>query len=472
MEEGKNVKQTQRIRKEVVADIIVFVALLLFLISPLIQTIREYIAPHKETMFGVIRTYPFTIGHINYFTTVVVVLAWCTIAVKLMRKYQKGEHPKLFVPLVIFGILTFWMYISQMVNGFTTYAYVGDFYRNESLFTFMLYISGYFLLGTILRSDWLRWAAIISFLSANLIVGILVLIDYFVTPIRLFWDSEGMAAIFTQFNHYGYYLVIAILLSAILFVIAGGNIVLRVFCAVVYVVDNVILILNNTFGCYLAVIAALVFGAVVIAVIRKNRGECIRMLVILLAFIAITCTMRMLDYSNSKDISGLVNDIGNIAADSEQAGKAGTGRWALWKHTVEYISEKPVFGWGVEGITERLGMESDTINDRPHNEYLQWTAFFGIPGGLLYLAGLCVIMFGMFPRIKKSDSVSLACFVASAGYIASAFVGNTMYYTAPFFFIILGMMCRNRFYTCWVSKTICVKETEETETKEEVIDVG
>ncbi|MBP5462332.1 MAG: hypothetical protein J6Y20_09430, partial [Lachnospiraceae bacterium] len=40
----------------------------------------------------------------------------------------------------------------------------------------------------------------------------------------------------------------------------------------------------------------------------------------------------------------------------------------------------------------------------------------------------------------------LACFIASAGYIASAFFGNTMYYTAPFFFIFLGMTCRDRFY--------------------------
>lgn len=439
-------KKTKSINKELLADILVFVSLFLFLVSPVIQSIREYIAPHKETFFGVIPTYPFTIGTINYIAAVVVVIAWVVIAIRLMRKYRNGEHPKLFIPLAIFGFLALWMYLCQEINGFTSYAYVGDFYRNESLFTFMLYICGYFLLGAILKSNRLRWAAVLSFLAGSLIMGVLVLIDFFVKELRIFWDSEGMAAIFSQYNHYGYYLLVGILLSGIIFVIRDVKLPIRIFCAIVYVTDNVILILNDTFGCYLAAIAALVFGAIVIIAIRRNKGECIRMAAVILAFVAITCVMRMFNYSSTQDMANLVSDIKEHADTNEYSSNTGTRRWILWKHTVQYISERPIFGWGVEGTSQRLESEPDTENDRPHNEYLQWAAFFGIPGALLYIAGLCVAMFGMFPQIKKTDPVSIACFVASAGYIASAFIGNTMYYTAPFFFIVLGMMCRDRFY--------------------------
>ena len=428
------------------ADVLAFVSLSLFLLSPVIQTIREAIAPHKETLFGVIRTYPFTVGTINYAVTFVAMIFWIAIVVKLLRRLRQGERLTLFAPLIIFNILLAWMYLSQTVNGFTQYAYIGDPYRNESLFTFMLYLSGYFFVGTILKSDRLRWTAVLLFLAGSLILGILVLIDFFVTPVRMFWDCDGMAAIFTQYNHYAYYLLIGILLSGIIFVIRDVKLPIRIFCAIVFIVENVILILNDTFGCYLAAIAALVFGAIVIMVIRRNKGECIRMVAVLLAFVAITCVMRLFNYSNTQDMTNLVSDIQENADTNEYSSNTGTRRWVLWKHTVQYISERPIFGWGVEGTTERLDNEPDTENDRPHNEYLQWAAFFGIPGALLYIAGLCVVMFGMFPWIKRSDPVSIGCFIASAGYIASAFVGNTMYYTAPFFFIVLGMMCRDRFY--------------------------
>ena len=437
------------VRREKLADAAVFIPLCLFLVSPLIQIVREIIAPHKETaVFGPIRTYPDTIELIQMFVLAATVIGWTVLIVNLVKRIRGKEKVSLFIPFVLFAALSVWLYTSQSVNGFTDYAYDGEPYRKESLMTFVLYLMGYFFLGTVLKSARLRKAAVLVFLAANFAVGVLTLVDHYAVSLSFIGDSntDGLSAVFHQFNHYGYYLVFGILLSAMLFVTAGEKLWLRVCCAIIYLVDTYILILNNTFGCFLAVAAALLFGAIVLVVTRKNRSEKLRMLAVLLAFVAVTLGMRVFGISNSKDITNLVKDVGEIASDSEQAASAGTGRWALWKHTVEYISEKPVFGWGVDGTTVRLGNEADTINDRPHNEYLQWAAFFGIPAALLYLAALCVIMFGMFPRIGKADIISLACFIASAGYIASAFFGNTMYYTAPFFFIFLGMTCRDRFY--------------------------
>ena len=438
--------KTGRTGKEQYLEILVFFVLCLFMISPLVQTVREFIAPHKETPFGPLRTYPNTTGIINVLAAIVAILLWGLLLLHVKREWQQGRKPKVFLPLAVFGALALWIYISQTVNGFTEIAYVGDNYRSESLFTFILYLIGYFFLGVVLQSDRLRKALCIVFLGTNLIIGILVLIGYFTSPLEVFSDSEGVAAIFHQFNHYGYYLVLAILVSAALFIAAGEQVWLRVLCAVVFVTDNVILILNNTFGCYLAVIAALVFGTAVVIIGRRNRGEIIRALIVCGAFVVITVSMHLFNHSAAKDVTKLVDDIGNIAADDEKAKNAGTGRWLLWTLTVDHIKERPVFGWGVDGIEEQLRAGTNGMNDRPHNEYLQWSVFFGIPAGLLYFAGLCFVMFGMFPRIRKTDSVSLACFIASAGYIASSFVGNTMYYTAPFFFIILGMVCRDRFY--------------------------
>lgn len=427
-------------------EILVFAALCLFVISPVIQILRELIAPPKETLFGPIRTYPFTVETINYFVALVAIIVWLSIVLRTLRCIRLGEQIKLFGPLVLFGILAFWMYLCQAVNGFTEYAYTGDPYRNESLYTFVLYILGYFFLGVSLKTSKLRMAVVVSFLIVNLSVGFLVLIDYYITPLEFYRDSQGVAAIFHQFNHYGYYLTLGILLSVMLFVESSTRWLLKLFGIFVYLTDIVILILNDTLGCYLAVIAALIFAMIVIISKRSGRSEFCRLVIAIVLLVIVTVGMHLLDQNNTHDVTKLASDIGNIAEGNENAQSAGTGRWALWTHTVEYIGEKPVFGWGVEGIMKRLEGEKDSINDRPHNEYLQWAAFFGIPGALLYLASLSLVMFGMLRNIKQAGAVSFACYIASAGYIASAFFGNTMYYTAPFFFIFLGMCCSDRFY--------------------------
>jgi len=454
-----------RIGKEQIVDGLAFFALELFILSPVIQIVREIISPHAVSeMFGSIYTYPFTIEIINLLTIVIAIVLWMYRVVTLSEALNKKQKVKLFIPYILFAVLALWMYISQQVNGFNYAANNGDGYRNESLITFILYVLGYFFVASLLKSERLRKFLAISFLVSNLAVSVLSLVDFYIVNLRFFDDAEGMAAIFHQFNHFGYYLMIGILLAAGWFVLEGGSLILRILCGLVFIVNNVALILNSTFGCYLAVIAALVFCVVVLVIARRNRGEVLRAIALIAAFAVITVVMHFANHSTSGDMSKLVNDIGNITSDSEAAQYAGTGRWTLWTETVKCIKEKPLFGWGVEGVKDRLDMATRGMNNRPHNEYLQWAAFFGIPAGLLYLAALCVIMFGMFPKLKKVDGVSFACFIAAAGYIASAFVGNTMYYTAPFFFIFLGMSCKNRVH----AEESIVTVTEQEKTKNDI----
>ena len=47
-------------------------------------------------------------------------------------------------------------------------------------------------------------------------------------------------------------------------------------------------------------------------------------------------------------------------------------------------SGKPLLGWGAEGITDILDITCDEY--RTHNEFLQYAAFFGIPGGIAILS--------------------------------------------------------------------------------------
>lgn len=109
----------------------------------------------------------------------------------------------------------------------------------------------------------------------------------------------------------------------------------------------------------------------------------------------------------------------------------------LWRLTIDRIREKPIFGHGVEGIADYLS--ENFGNNRTHNEYLQYTAFFGIPAAISYVVGVfCVFLAGLKQKTKL-DPEMLIALSADFGYCVSAFFGNTMFYTAPYFFMFLGL---------------------------------
>ena len=289
-----NIRKKITIREGAIADFIVFAALCLFIVSPLIQIVREMIWPNRGNQcFVRVSSYPFLVGYINYFVAAVAIFWGLVLVIRLIRKLREGERPKVFLPLLLFGVLAVWIYISQAVNGFTEEAFVGGVYRNESLFTFAVYIMGYFFLATVLRSDKLRNVLCYVFVVTNGIIGVLVLIDYFWMKMEVFSYSEGMAAIFHQFNHYGYYLVLGILVSAVLFIVSGARLWRRVICSAVVIIDTVVLILNKTFGCYLAVSLALLFCLGVFAIARKDKGEILRAVTVIVVFTVITIVMAV-----------------------------------------------------------------------------------------------------------------------------------------------------------------------------------
>lgn len=131
--------------------------------------------------------------------------------------------------------------------------------------------------------------------------------------------------------------------------------------------------------------------------------------------------------------------VGENTVETSKADSAGTGRWGLWKNTLKYISERPVIGWGIEGIAERLELDSGGLNNRPHNEFLQYAAFFGIPAAVLYICGLAGVFIHSWKKRFEIGKYSVACLSVAFTYIFSSLFGNTMFYTAPFLFIFLGL---------------------------------
>lgn len=386
--------------------------------------------------------------HVGIDTTIlmlsgfVVLFGALALGLSMGKVCTSGESIKLLIsrnaPMVWLSLFALLIVISTCVNGFTDYALQGDSYRNESMFTYISYIAIFFFCATLVQSPKKKATVMYLMLAASMVLAVCGMLHRWVIPFDTFSNDRSMniTTIYHNSNHYGYYLVFAVLASGGLFVFEKRK-PLRVLALVSFLVNSVVLVLNDTFGAYLGCLIALLFQVIVLYIIHRriNRPT----LVLLGLMLAVSAVMGFWVDNVFRNFYELFIDFNSLAQDEEDACSAGSGRWNLWQHTLQYIGEKPLFGHGVEGISQRLYEESGDICDRSHNEILQYAAFFGIPAAIVYMIGVFRVYWNGLRLKSTLDGYTISCLVMAFGYLASSLVGNTTYYISPLFFIFLGL---------------------------------
>ena len=415
-------------------EILASLPAMLFIIGEGIQLfnlIFRYEPYHDEGFYDITDT-------VNSFSLRIGIITYMLYILKL---FAENKHPKLRISptFAFFAVLVLFMLISTVVNGYTEYARYGEPYRYESLTTFIMYPMIFFLCSTLITNKRIKNVVCFSFLFLSFVIGIISLINYYMLiygyePILYSASDEKMLGLFSNSNHYGYYLTICIMLSSSLFVLEKNKAV-KIFCLTNFILNTYVLIINNTFGCYLACAFGLIFNLAVLFII--NRKINILAAAAFLIYIVLTIISSFFFDTVMTNFIVLFSDIFKLGSNAEDKGGAGTGRWKLWVFTVKRIIEKPVFGWGTDGIADM--MYDKYAITRTHNEFLQYTVFFGIPGGISYIAAAVSVFIRAQKNKKKLGNLEIASLTAAFAYLASSFFGNTMYYTAPLFFIFLGL---------------------------------
>ena len=407
---------------------------LLFFASPLIEMVVCLF--NRVERFYPISSYPQLINGI--LSPIIVTLAVCAIVGQLFQVSQSGaslsgklrQNPM----YGIFALLVIWIIISSIVNHCGLEILVGDWYRNESLPLVLAYFLVYLFCGAFIRGPRKEQLALFTVI-ASIPLGLYATIRYFlVLNGKAISISAYAVAVFFQHNHYGYYLAMHILLASGLFAL-GKRRWVRAVALIALVENAAVLSLNNTFGAWLAAFMAFLFQIVALGIVRRRVDR--RSLIALGAFLAVTFAMSFVTKNIFSSITQFFFDVKSVLKDPKHSDGAGTTRWMLWKYTAGKIAERPLFGFGNEGITEM--MQAATGSSRPHNEVLQYAAFYGIPAAALYVAGVLSVFLRAWKRRAAIDAGTLVCLFGAAAYFASSMFGNTMFYTAPFFFLLLGM---------------------------------
>ena len=332
---------------------------------------------------------------------------------------------------VFFGLFLILVIISTCVNGWDEKALLGLPYRNIGVPLLMIMVVIYMGASGFVMNTRYKKGIMLAYLIVSDAVAASAIFDRFINRIPAYGAKTEFSALFFNGNHYGYYILMAVIIAAGF--CAYGKEKVRLAGIISLAFNVCVLILNGTMGCIVSAVIMLFLLA--LTLMSDRKGEYRKMALYAVGFLTVCLAAAFICSSAfHNEVSTLFSDIGAVL-QGEAQGAEGHNRIMLWSHTVEYIKEHPLAGYGCEGMSDMMFAEIGRSN--PHNEILTYAAYFGIPAACMYAAGVISTLAEHF-RYSKTTMSRIAALAAS-GYLISSFFGVAMFYTTPFFFIFLGL---------------------------------
>ena len=433
-----------------VKNYIIYFMLLLWAIVPVVKTIRftdrRWHADENSLKLMVV------IGIVG----IAIFIGW--FIYKLIKSSNKKEFLKKIIPIFFFTAYMIWTLVSCIFEENKKNVFEGTEYRKEGYFMYLNY-AGFFLCAFLLDSDKLRKTILNTMIVVTTLMAILnLLVSLKINPVffnMYFVNTSRKTAYFSNFNHYGYFLMISLMACFGMYV-TEKNKKVKVLYLISFAFISYMLIYNNTFGCYLAVAISLILYTIYVIIKKKNV---VTTLCAILIFVILSCTVKEnninLAYYNIKgivkDIKAIVTRVINIKDDDDDEiekdfEKAGTSRVKLWKYGLQFFAENPILGYGPDNLDSKYDSVGIIDQDRPHNLLIQLATTSGLPGLILYVTAVGIIIIKGIKEFLKKDEKGQIFLLVVITYLISAMFGNSMYYTSPYFFIFLGFLMNSNFY--------------------------
>lgn len=416
---------------------VAFILLILWSINPIVEYFFKNIVYFGYTSYtSIIIVIVGVIGIFNY------ILYFYKYSID--NKLSKKDKFKFNFPMIFIFLMLIWAIISTFFVQNKNLAIYGESYRKEGLLVYLFYI-GFILSGFIINKK-----------SINILINIILISSFIIVilpclniknTLDIFYMNE-YTNIYFNLNHYGYFLMINVMLSLFMFIKESCN-YKKILYLGLFICLSIFLVFNDTFGCILSVMITLI-ALFIYSIIFKWRR--IEVLIGIIIFLILSLIIK--DASGNtiiiNDFKVLFNDTSTVAATINNGSKeessstinsVGTSRGMLWRYAFKFIKKHPIVGGGIECL-EDYYLENNIDQDRPHNIFFQIGSFIGIPGILLYLFLIIYVGFKNLIYLKNKDNIQIIIFFTGICYFISSQFGNTMFYTSPYFLIMLGILIR------------------------------
>lgn len=367
---------------------------------------------------------------------------------KIRRPYIVKEILKALSPVVVLLMFLIWTFISCIFSPDKHMAIWGDLYRNEGFVTYLFY-AGFVAMGLVLVNSktYIKKLANIFVVSAS-IQSVIALCPFLQE--KILYKSKYAICVeeplyqgaFANSNHFAYFILLAILVDFFLLYYSNNQKEKIVYLLTFVLLMN-LLLMNNTLGTYVALTVTLCFICIWQFFNKHDKSSLPYLcLIIVISFVFISSLYgsgMLLSVSEMiKDIPKVVKFIIGKLTDKDIA-SVGTDRGKLWIEGFKSIARRPVLGWGLDNGVAAYATDPSVAADRPHNTLIQMAMFTGVPGLVLY----CLTYLISFARLHKQRLISNSFVKSSSfiiiGYSISAFFGNTMFYTSPYYLVFFGI---------------------------------
>ncbi len=198
-------------------------------------------------------------------------------------------------------------------------------------------------------------------------------------------------------------------------------------------INLVTLFYTNTLGGMLGVVFGIVGIIVAFWVSRKFKLE---YLIIVACFVISVCYFIELPiFDKLRELFISVPAYSQVTTEVQDT--YGSHRIQLWRESLKLIAQNPIFGIGIDNYSH--GVFPDLALS-PHNEFIQLALFCGIPALIAYLVFIGYSYVKAIIKNKELNDLQLIGVCVVFAYSVSAFFGNTMVYTTPYFAFFLASM--------------------------------
>lgn len=341
------------------------------------------------------------------------------------------------------GLLLFWSVLSALLSGNLQVCLYGDYYRREGLLAYFLY-GVVFFAAMQLSQRHMNWVAE-ALCGTCAVTAIVAITGGRLIPGLFYLESDLRAVMFHQYNHYGYYLAICfpLCVGLILSDEKPGIAVSLLRLAQFWLICNAIAF-NSVRGSFVAIVAALVGWNIAILAGHPQKWKKMLLLDLLFAVTILALNTGSTLLSRLQILFQEVEQVQQVIPSQQETvitdaiDILGTERGLLWRLGIQFALDKPIFGHGPDNLRALYESYREVIPDRPHNELIQIAAMLGLPALALYITGIGSHVVNFFRCFRKLSIFHLALFASVGSYLVSSLFGNTMYYTTPYYFMMLA----------------------------------
>lgn len=343
-----------------------------------------------------------------------------------------------YIDIIIYFLIIL-AFVSTFLAQDINISIFGETNRNEGLLTILNY---YFVFLNIKNLSDKRYKY--NIVKIFLILGVIQVI-YSIFQVYTNFDfikhfsKEYMAmGLCGNPNFFGSYMVMLVLISSTLYLLKG-----KIIYFVLSLIYALGLFLANSTAPFIGFVLGLIF-LIIFSFKNINKINLIKLITLFIILFFINDYTLNLRYETIKEdnrrynIKYEITDTVNSIVSKNNEYNYGSSRIKLWKNLIPVAKKYYLFGAGLDNLRVVYPKDKGLVYDKAHNIYYQIL----ITNGIFVLSIYCLLCLIIFIKgFKIKDNLYIALYVAFVGYSIQAFGNISVIDVAPYFFIILGLLC-------------------------------